>query len=60
MLARKDDEEEAALQELTTQAKVELHEWYARNEEQLSQTKSVNRCGWVGHWAGLVLVVQCD
>ena len=43
MLAKKDAEENAALQELTSQAKVELQEWYARHEEQLSQSKSTNR-----------------
>jgi hypothetical protein len=43
MLAKKDEAEAAALQELHNQAEVELQEWYARHEEQLTQTKGLNR-----------------
>ena len=43
MLAKKDKEEEEALQELRNQALVELQEWYGRHEEQLTQTKGLNR-----------------
>ncbi len=46
MLAKKDAGEQEALQELTSQAKVEIQEWYARHEEQLSQTKGTNRWVW--------------
>lgn len=44
MLAKKDAEENAALEELRAQARKELAEWYARNDEQLAQTKTSNRC----------------
>lgn len=43
MLEQKDLEEETALEELRNQAKVELQEWYGRHEEQLTQTKGLNR-----------------
>ena len=43
MLAKKDEEEKAALEELRNQAKQELQEWYGRHEEQLTQTKGLNR-----------------
>ena len=43
MLANKDREETEALEELRNQAKVELQEWYSRHEEQLTQTKGLNR-----------------
>ena len=43
MLAKKDSEEKEALEELKNQAVVELQEWYSRHEEQLAQTKSLNR-----------------
>ena len=44
-LAKKDAEEAQALEDLQTQAKTELEEWYNRHEEQLNQTKGLNR--WV-------------
>ena len=44
MLAKKDAEENAALEELRAQARTELAEWYARSDEQLGQTKTSNRC----------------
>lgn len=43
MLAKKDIEEQAALEELRNQAKSEILEWYSRHEEQFTQTKSINR-----------------
>ena len=43
MLAKKDNEERIALEELRNQAKTELKEWYSRHEEQLTQTKGLNR-----------------
>ena len=43
MLSKKDAEEQANLEELKVQARNELAEWYARNEEQLNQTKTLNR-----------------
>ena len=43
MLAKKDAEEQASLEELKVQARNELAEWYARHEEQLNQTKTLNR-----------------
>ena len=43
MLANKDAEEQANLEELKTQARNELAEWYSRHEEQLNQTKTLNR-----------------
>ncbi len=43
MLAQKDAEEEAALEELRAQARKELAEWYTRHDEQLTQTKASNR-----------------
>lgn len=43
MLAKKDSEEQANLEELKVQARNELAEWYARHEEQLNQTKTLNR-----------------
>ena len=43
MLAKKDAEEAAALEELKTQARKELAEWYARHDEQLTQTRASNR-----------------
>ena len=43
MLANKDAEEQANLEELQVQARNELAEWYARHEEQLNQTKTLNR-----------------
>ena len=44
-LAKKDAEEAQALEDLQTQAKTELEEWYNSHEEQLNQTKGLNR--WV-------------
>ena len=44
-LAKKDAEETQSLEDLQTQAKTELEEWYNRHEEQLNQTKGLNR--WV-------------
>ena len=43
MLAKKDAEEQANLEELRVQARNELAEWYARHEEQLNQTKTLNK-----------------
>ena len=43
MLAQKDAEEQTNLEELKVQARNELAEWYARHEEQLNQTKTLNR-----------------
>lgn len=43
MLAKKDQEEQAALEELRNQAKQELQDWYSRHEEQFTQTKGTNR-----------------
>ena len=43
MLSKKDAEEAAALEELRSQARKELAEWYARSDEQLGQTKTSNR-----------------
>lgn len=43
MLAQKDTEEQTNLEELKVQARNELAEWYARHEEQLNQTKTLNR-----------------
>ena len=43
MLSQKDAEEQASLEELKVQARNELAEWYARHEEQLNQTKTLNR-----------------
>ena len=43
MLAQKDAEEQTNLEELKIQARNELAEWYARHEEQLNQTKTLNR-----------------
>lgn len=43
MLAQKDAEEQSNLEELRAQARKELAEWYARNEDQLNQTKHSNR-----------------
>ena len=43
MLAKKDADETAALDELRAQARKELSEWYGRHEEQLTQTKTSNR-----------------
>ncbi|XP_064395972.1 clathrin light chain A-like [Halichondria panicea] len=42
-LSEKDTEETNALEELQNQAKTELEEWYNRHEEQLNQTKGLNR-----------------
>lgn len=43
MLSTKDREEQQSLEELRNQAKVEIQEWYSRHEEQLTQTKGLNR-----------------
>ena len=43
MLAQKDAEEAAALEDLRAQARKELTEWYSRNDDQLNQTKISNR-----------------
>ena len=43
MLARKDTEEAAAIEELREKAKKELADWYKHNEEQLQATKATNR-----------------
>lgn len=43
MLDKKDREETAALEELRNQARQELQEWYGRHEEQMTQTKGLNR-----------------
>ena len=43
MLAKKDAEEAAALEELKAQSRKELAEWYGRHDEQLTQTKASNR-----------------
>ena len=43
MLSKKDTEEQASLEELKVQARNELAEWYSRHEEQLNQTKTLNR-----------------
>ena len=43
MLTSKDKAEEEALEEMTSQAKVDLSEWYARHADQISQTKGTNR-----------------
>jgi len=43
MLAQKDAEEAAALEELRAQARKELSEWYSRHDDQLNQTKTSNR-----------------
>ena len=43
MLSQKDAEELTNLEELKVQARNELAEWYARHEEQLNQTKTLNR-----------------
>ncbi len=43
MLSNKDREETEALEELRNQSKVEIQEWYSRHEEQLTQTKGLNR-----------------
>ncbi len=43
MLAKKDADEEAAFEELKAQARKELAEWYARHDDQLTQTKASNR-----------------
>ena len=43
MLSKKDMEEEEALKEMRNQAVTELQEWYSRHEEQLTQTKGLNR-----------------
>ena len=45
MLAQKDAEEAAALEDLRAQARKELSEWYSRNDDQLNQTKISNRWG---------------
>ena len=43
MLARKDTEEAAAIEELREKAKKELADWYKHNDEQLQATKATNR-----------------
>ena len=43
MLAKKDTEEAAAIEELREKAKKELADWYKHNEEQLQATKATNR-----------------
>ena len=45
MLAQKDAEEAAALEDLRAQARKELSEWYSRSDDQLNQTKISNRWG---------------
>ena len=55
MLAQKDAEEQSNLEELRAQARKEVAEWYARNEDQLNQTKHSNRCQL--HTA---LLIVCD
>ena len=42
-LSKKDTEENTALEDLKTQAKTELEEWYNRQEEQINQAKGLNR-----------------
>lgn len=44
MLAKKDAEEAAAIEELREKAKKELADWYKHSEEQLQATKATNRC----------------
>ena len=43
MLATKDAEEAAALEELRNQARKELADWYSRHDDQVGQTKTSNR-----------------
>lgn len=43
MLAQKDLEEEEALKDMCKLATTELQEWHNRHEEQMTQTKGVNR-----------------
>lgn len=43
MLSNKDLEEEESLEEMCKQAAAELQEWHNRHEEQLTQTKGLNR-----------------
>lgn len=43
MLARKDTEEAAAIEELREKAKKELADWYKHSDEQLQATKATNR-----------------
>ena len=43
MIQKKDEAEAKALEELKTQAKKDLEQWYGRHEELLNQTKASNR-----------------
>ena len=43
MLAKKDAEEAAALDELRALARKELADWYSRHDDQVGQTKVSNR-----------------
>ena len=43
MLAKKDAEEAAAIDELRDKAKKELGDWYKHSDEQLQATKATNR-----------------
>ena len=43
MLAKKDAEEAAAIEELRDKAKKELGDWYKHSDEQLQATKATNR-----------------
>lgn len=43
MLAKKDAEETAALNELQALARKELADWYSRHDDQVGQTKTSNR-----------------
>ena len=43
LIQKKDEAEAKALEELKTQAKKDLEQWYGRHEELLNQTKASNR-----------------